>query len=81
MLEEMVISLKTQCYGGGRGRTPMGDGLDLFLIMTQRFRMGPNGWKPSYSFELMVTICLLTEASTQTWDQVSGGSELCSWRS
>ena len=80
-VEEMVISLKTQCYGGGRRRTPMGDGLDLFLLMTRRFRKGPNGWKPGYSFELMVRICLLTEPSTQSWDQVSGGSELCSWRS
>ena len=58
----------------------MGDGLELFLFMTRRFRMGPNGWKPGYSL-LMVRICLLTEPSTQSWDRVSGGSESCSWRS
>ena len=52
-LEEMVISLKTQGYGGGRRRTPMGDGVDLFLFMTRRFRMGSNGWKPGCSFELI----------------------------
>ena len=43
MLEEMVISLKTQCYGGGRGRTPMGDGLDLFLFITS-FKDGAFVW-------------------------------------
>lgn len=39
----------------------MGESLDFFF-MTQRVRMGLNGWKPGYGFEFRIGICFLNRA-------------------